>query len=404
MCRRVDATASWSGFNYQGKIGLYIVLKTINEVVFGPDDNYELEFEWLEDFAIRNGEDNYISVHQVKAKDNRYLTGYATAINFLQTIVDSHIVSEDKAYLHVIKNLDDTHNFLYRYTIDEEEQTFCPLNRIDKLIQDEIETYFYNENITGQNKETHFYRLLAVLDDHISNRHQEIHLDPLPKDDPRRNPTTIQFSEIIGYLNEDLSGYTQEKLLLEKQAYFSEIIDDYCINRTEEEQEKIRKFQRKILSLSQADFFRFIKNISPHENCSDSENLNLTDFQTLLQKNSTKNPLIKSIQNIDKDYIVNDNVLLEYVVNGECYVPTTIDDDDDDISTTCQKIINNSKIIDILYDKHYLINRDIDGMYIKDLLYRISDVDRNTYGDPKFVDIQEIKLIKISTAKDKIDE
>ena len=52
-----DASATWSGFNYQGKVGLYHVLKLMNEKV-GVDrtfdfSSYELVYENHEDFDIK---------------------------------------------------------------------------------------------------------------------------------------------------------------------------------------------------------------------------------------------------------------------------------------------------------------------------------------------------------------
>ena len=49
-----DATFSWSGYSYQGKVGMFIVLKKLNEYNGNDLDNtfidWSIEFEWLEDF------------------------------------------------------------------------------------------------------------------------------------------------------------------------------------------------------------------------------------------------------------------------------------------------------------------------------------------------------------------
>ncbi|MCJ8348645.1 MAG: hypothetical protein MJK17_03830 [Moritella sp.] len=76
-----DATPSWNGYNYQGKVGLYVCLENIlNEAQCGvglPSFNvflgeHHIEYEWIEDFAIKKGS-NYLSLHQVKHKaDNRF--------------------------------------------------------------------------------------------------------------------------------------------------------------------------------------------------------------------------------------------------------------------------------------------------------------------------------------------
>lgn len=45
-----DASASWNGYMYQGKVALLIVLKTINDIE--DTKKYWLESEGIEDFAI----------------------------------------------------------------------------------------------------------------------------------------------------------------------------------------------------------------------------------------------------------------------------------------------------------------------------------------------------------------
>ncbi|EPV1122816.1 ABC-three component system protein [Vibrio harveyi] len=76
-----DATPSWNGYNYQGKVGLYVCLvnileeanKGINKPSFADFLNqHHIEYEWIEDFAIKRDE-TYLSLHQVKHKsENRF--------------------------------------------------------------------------------------------------------------------------------------------------------------------------------------------------------------------------------------------------------------------------------------------------------------------------------------------
>lgn len=84
-----DATPSWNGFNYQGKVGLYVSLKNINlkilELGFnsqeldGYIDETFIEYEWIEDFAIKNDR-GYISLHQVKHKAGNNFSDHISAI------------------------------------------------------------------------------------------------------------------------------------------------------------------------------------------------------------------------------------------------------------------------------------------------------------------------------------
>ncbi len=86
-----DASATWSGFNYQGKVGLYHVLKLMNEKV-GVDrtfdfSSYELVYENHEDFDIKT-DGEIKSIHQVKAYNSSVPSKYENAI--LEMILEVH--------------------------------------------------------------------------------------------------------------------------------------------------------------------------------------------------------------------------------------------------------------------------------------------------------------------------
>lgn len=83
-----DATPSWNGYNYQGKVGLYVCLVNIlKEARAGVDlpafdaflDEHHIEYEWIEDFAIKKN-DNYLSLHQVKHKGENKFKDHVEAI------------------------------------------------------------------------------------------------------------------------------------------------------------------------------------------------------------------------------------------------------------------------------------------------------------------------------------
>ncbi|TMO81728.1 ABC-three component system protein [Pseudoalteromonas spongiae] len=88
-----DATPSWNGYVYQGKIGIYVVLKKIlQKLQTNPNreelvtflENYSIEYEWIEDFAIKNNT-QYESLHQVKHKAGN---GFSTHISAVVTILN----------------------------------------------------------------------------------------------------------------------------------------------------------------------------------------------------------------------------------------------------------------------------------------------------------------------------
>ena len=53
MSRGNDAIPTWSGFNYQGKIMLFYILKLMNQINKEEDGRvYSVNFEEIEDFCI----------------------------------------------------------------------------------------------------------------------------------------------------------------------------------------------------------------------------------------------------------------------------------------------------------------------------------------------------------------
>lgn len=107
----IDASHSWHGYTYQGKIALLVALQTINSLYANKSpldiNDYYLELEWLEDFSIIKKEnDNYYyeSIHQVKAKANTSLNDYADALETLARKLQKRKKIKS-AYLHVERPL-----------------------------------------------------------------------------------------------------------------------------------------------------------------------------------------------------------------------------------------------------------------------------------------------------------
>lgn len=104
-----DATPSWSGYNYQGKVALYVVLDKICKLYEdgrrAEISDFSLELEWIEDFSVihKCGDENvYKSIHQVKALDKTEIKDYGEAIFGLAAkVIEYNTI--DEAYLHTWK-------------------------------------------------------------------------------------------------------------------------------------------------------------------------------------------------------------------------------------------------------------------------------------------------------------
>lgn len=107
-----DATPSWSGYNYQGKVALYVVLDKICELYKAGKkaeiSDFNLELEWIEDFSLirKIGDSNvYNSIHQVKALDTTEIKDYGEAVFGLSAkVIKYDTIAE--AYLHTWKPVD----------------------------------------------------------------------------------------------------------------------------------------------------------------------------------------------------------------------------------------------------------------------------------------------------------
>lgn len=91
-----DASASWNGYMYQGKVALLIALKTINDKAGAT--GYWLEMETIEDFSIGVNE-QYETIHQVKNRKEEKIEDYQEALsNIIKRIKDYPNISS--GYLH----------------------------------------------------------------------------------------------------------------------------------------------------------------------------------------------------------------------------------------------------------------------------------------------------------------
>jgi len=125
-----DASPTWSGFNYQGKVALFHSLKEIvkclDENVDFSFENFNLIVEFHEDFDIENG-DSFISFHQVKAINDSKFSTYENALLAMILQLNCEDYKNVRGYLHTWKNI-----------VIEEETDFRTkiANIINKLIDE----------------------------------------------------------------------------------------------------------------------------------------------------------------------------------------------------------------------------------------------------------------------------
>jgi hypothetical protein len=104
-----DASPTWSGFNYQGKVALYHTLKYIDEKLAADSSfdfsEYSLIVENHEDFDIK-GPGGFLSFHQVKAINDTKFSTYENAILAMILQISSDEFKDVIGYLHTWKNIE----------------------------------------------------------------------------------------------------------------------------------------------------------------------------------------------------------------------------------------------------------------------------------------------------------
>lgn len=98
-----DASPSWSGFNYQGKVSLYHALKIINMKPAGDDlSNLSLMLENTEDFEIIE-DSNAKTFHQVKAYNSSSYSKYEDAL--LELTLELYKNKDVEGFIHTWKKI-----------------------------------------------------------------------------------------------------------------------------------------------------------------------------------------------------------------------------------------------------------------------------------------------------------
>ena len=364
-----DASSKWSGYNYQGKVALYVVLYLINnpqELNKQDNDNWDLfalEIEGLEDFCIlKNNE--YISIHQVKAyESSNAISNFKNALwGLLGKSIE--VESIQKSCLHTLGKIDQLkdrtednktkikaleprkdsleENYKKAY-IDDNESLECAfgklafynqhisyrldvgLEEIDNLVKQEIKEYYLMNNseknkIEADYLDAIFNKLLYELGVYIYKRHKK----ELKQND------YIYFTTILEYLNNGVDLATHEYFLLELRRVFGEENSNYCSDCIEDEEfsnEKckvcnIDRYKNEDIWFDDTKFIDFIRNINLHIQF-DREDLHIEDISAISKYTNGYNSILETIEKYNKDVYVNENKV-KFEKNTHKYISTSI--------------------------------------------------------------------------------
>ncbi|EKQ55881.1 MULTISPECIES: ABC-three component system protein [unclassified Clostridium] len=430
-----DASSSWSGYQYQGKITIYIALQLINKCVKNPSGmnvgKYFIEVEHREDLAIKK-ENEYISFHQVKArKSDIYMNNYLEAIDKLY---DEKIKSPNAdIFLHTIVNIKDwseeKYKDLYKSKVDkdmaainliEEEKSKLTdakaikenNEKIDK-IKDAIK---YNQSKYDESNKINsiILRKYGAKDDkfctlggikvYIENEIKE-YLSYTNQDEKLGN-IDVAYNKLICYMDEyikkrhagevkeyfavkeikdilDMSYLDRDRLFhlsKIKDIYCSISIENYCSNFCHKREKcnveyyecRIYELIEHLVNIDLDDLEKIIMKFNPHVLIKDWE----YDVRSFVEEDGVHFLYQTIISHIDKELFIS-NDAIKYDKAGLSYLPTTIDVISENrkksaIETYKKAINNNEFLLNELFEDNVFIT---ENLVSENILESINDVD-----------------------------
>jgi hypothetical protein len=347
-----NATASWSGYVYQGKVGILVALKNMSELYAFDEPNIEtsldgwsLAFETFEDFDIKSPE-GVVSRHQVKAKKvaNAHLKGsYSTALS----VFDATGCPQDKRYLHTvcaITNWDESTVLnpsdvqLYEYP---DGDPFCDLE------SDEIQQFALNYlrilkpgAIDGELTQIYFY-LQALLLDEINNSHTRN-----PVLDLKKLYLSIKDS-LLDEVQDELQSIRLKNLLVkyldELQAELESNGEDLGISWSEAESQVDA-----LCSLGWKELKRFLMDIHP-ANATFEEDMDINSA-------GFKEVFLDLLRNTEKQF---NPSIRGYQYNKETYVASTISDDERGRVEIARRVIKNPNNAKVMFEGKNIVTKNI---------------------------------------------
>lgn len=388
-----NATASWSGYSHQGQVGLLVALREIRRLIsLGSQNEFDihfLEYENNEDVAIAKqtigAPKELLSVHQVKAY---YSQGHL--INTYKSVFTGAPIYERDAlgkyekdingkkietgnyeagqwcnsdnYLHVVENIGNwpTNNDFSLFggnplSIKRFEYSanvfHCGTDEISTFIITELISNDFHIGNSGAAAMS-LKRLTFELDSKIRTEHAT-------KTSKEDYEIQFSFEELVGIINntEDISH--NESYICRKMFYdlYFEALKKSSLS-TDELLEIDLVIDQIYHGFSDADFLLFIRRMSLNRN---PKNQNIT--QSVFNEDGLRQVFFKLLLNISNVYpeIIKEDFTIHY--SSLRYVITTIIDETDYAKEVVQNILINLDSHKLLWEKTFLINKEINGSF-----------------------------------------
>lgn len=419
------AIPSWSGFIYQGRVGLYHVLKQLNSKTEDEINELMFQIDSIEDFAIMRltkGTLVPISMHQVKAVKSNAYTTYRddftkledkwTAIGIQAVEVFFHLAIQNEKTKAQIEAL---HPKLKIYEYENNTES-CSLNDIDVKIKEQIVLVLQKYEIDGHNNSNTVQLLSEILEKIVSDKviyvHSENH-----KGTPITNAAydnVIQLQTFLNALRTDIAALVQDEVYFEGKIRnnLNRYYQEFCLDCEDdglsvEVKAKMDKYLLLFNSYDSATFKVFLQSIRPHEEISYE---NVEQYADSLDKKEMKDSFYQILLAIKQ---ANGSDGIGWVCSeNKQYFPTSIDYSNSEANRkrVSERIIKTAlnKMVDVPFNADYLITSECNVENIDACANNVSHVNIVDTGeaenDTKITDWKRLGLIDLETAKNKLND
>lgn len=417
-----NATASWSGYIHQGRVGILVALRELRLLLENNKkdelDGYILVYENAEDFDIqKNG--CVVSRHQVKCKkEGNNLSDYKDVLSVQEKIyedqqwkiinpgfqileyksdgsVSDPVIDDENRYLHTICEVrgfglsEDEYEEWIRCNKISKNSKYCPNHNNLKLYEYEKNKFYCDlkphsssllrqysireieEIIILESKNSpidistmgeRYDQIISKLDEKINFCHVSNNMDY----------PNIKFSDLLEFVlkrldvEADILGVFRKLLSEYWEEYKSQWIENLLDlpNITDKDFERVESLLNELACYNDSQLNEFIRKIQTVRN-PQNDTLTISDLNSMCTETQLRQIFFKVLVSVETE-----NFLLEQSIFNEDggYVLSLIDNGKDDVKRTVCDIMKNRSLLKNVYEKEYLINENINDIPIFGML------------------------------------
>lgn len=418
-----SAIPSWSGFIYQGKVGLYHSLHLINSFPKeGTSLQHSVKFETLDDFVVYDSQNRAFSLHQVKATKSSKRSSYVTALKQASEVDhNSQCTPQTLRYFHVSQEIDNAENFptgaekaknkveFYQYS---NNRKYVPVDEIDSLVESKIRLYLQSNELLDADDTVSLKRerLEALVSSRVNLAHRRNQGGKRKFD--AADSTPITFEEIIKVLRLELMNINDEgSILFKYRAHLLKSLSTtitYFENDQQENEaffEELARCHHFIAKMNDETLKKLYFSKSPHE----------LKFDLCSFGNATTDRYMDIITELTQLRIEEKNKSLPHyysAVRNERYLPSTIELGGhlekkrlNELQKNIEGIRMNPLVRHVLYEYENLIIKDMkqQAFRLKDKVVpenKITDIEAEQDSEQsKITKMKNIRFVALEEVK-----